>query len=256
MIRILNKPALPPGITFRSGPNKGKHKFEVATEKVKVEYDEGKRAFTFQSKIYGHRKVKRALIAAQFGKCCFCEAAFTANAYGDVEHFRPKGGFKQDKSDNELQVPGYYWLAYDWDNLLFSCQICNQSYKQNHFPLTNPSQRARNHYHNIEEENPLLIHPVHEDPEQHITFSKEIPLGLTERGRKCISLLGLDRESLSEDRRKLLEIIEAMEIALIDQGVSTQTKEKISRSLKKLISPQKPFYSMLKSNFGHIIPTL
>jgi hypothetical protein len=55
-------------------------------------------------------------------KCAYCEASTSTVAHGDVEHFRPKSV--------------YWWLAYDFDNYLFSCQICNQIYKGDHFPIT------------------------------------------------------------------------------------------------------------------------
>lgn len=56
------------------------------------------------------------------GKCAYCEAPTDAVAHGDVEHFRPKSI--------------YWWLAFCFDNYLYSCQICNQSYKSNHFPIS------------------------------------------------------------------------------------------------------------------------
>lgn len=64
---------------------------------------------------------KTQLKAESYGKCAYCEADTAVVAHGDVEHFRPK-----DK---------YWWLAYCYDNFTFSCQICNQSFKSNHFPI-------------------------------------------------------------------------------------------------------------------------
>ncbi len=55
------------------------------------------------------------------GKCAYCEANTEVVAHGDVEHYRPKSI--------------YWWLAYTYDNYLFACQICNQSYKSNNFPI-------------------------------------------------------------------------------------------------------------------------
>ena len=75
------------------------------------DYLNGNKTFDFDSSIYGAKSVKNALIKAQNKKCCFCESKVTQVTYGDVEHFRPKGGFKQDKTDT-LGRPGYYWLAY------------------------------------------------------------------------------------------------------------------------------------------------
>ena len=55
------------------------------------------------------------------GKCAYCESPTDVVAHGDVEHFRPKSV--------------YWWLVYCLDNHLFACQICNQTYKGNNFPL-------------------------------------------------------------------------------------------------------------------------
>lgn len=76
------------------------------------EYTAGRKKLEFNSSIYGHRTVKQTLIAAQHGKCAFCESKLRHVAYGDVEHFRPKGGYLQQTGERPLKKPGYYWLAY------------------------------------------------------------------------------------------------------------------------------------------------
>jgi uncharacterized protein (TIGR02646 family) len=106
-----------------------------------VEYDAGKRSFVFDAAIYGHNTVKNALIAAQHGKCCFCERK-TGND-GDVEHLRPKSGWRQ-TAGGRLNRPGY-WLAYRWDNLFLSCSACNQRHKRDLFPLVDAAKRAKIH---------------------------------------------------------------------------------------------------------------
>jgi hypothetical protein len=116
-------------------------KGQIATEILKTDYDNGIRSFRFSSKIYGHKTVKDALKKAQHDKCCFCEARVTHISHGDVEHFRPKAAFLA-KDSRKFTKPGYYWLAYDLSNLYFSCQICNQSYKKNYFPIAEEANRA------------------------------------------------------------------------------------------------------------------
>lgn len=64
---------------------------------------------------------KETLKAESGGKCAYCETPFSAGGHGDVEHFRPKST--------------YWWLAYCYDNHCYSCQICNQSYKGDKFPI-------------------------------------------------------------------------------------------------------------------------
>lgn len=52
------------------------------------------------------------------GKCGFCEAPTSSTYFGDVEHFRPKAD--------------YWWLAYCYDNYLFSCRVCNGNKGEKH----------------------------------------------------------------------------------------------------------------------------
>ena len=61
----------------------------------------------FDSSIYGVTAVKDHLIRDQHEKCCFCEAKFLDNSYGDVEHFRPKSAYKK-HGVKSLTYPGYY----------------------------------------------------------------------------------------------------------------------------------------------------
>jgi uncharacterized protein (TIGR02646 family) len=158
MIKI-NKPSQPPAVLRVQGVQRRKTHIKS--------YEKGQREFPFDAKIYGHETVKAAPIDAQHKKCCFCERVVGED--GDVEHFRPKAAVRQ--SDEEpLQTPGYYWLAYDWDNIFLACHICNQRHKKNLFPLLNPAKRARSHQDNIGEEQPLFIDPAAIDPEDHIAF--------------------------------------------------------------------------------------
>ena len=69
-----------------------------------------------------------------FGMCAYCEGAVEAVYVGDAEHYRPKGEVTQrDNHGREVVIrspdgsphPGYYWLAYDWRNVLPSCYKCN-----------------------------------------------------------------------------------------------------------------------------------
>jgi uncharacterized protein (TIGR02646 family) len=180
-------------------------------------YRSGAKTFEFKSSIYGSAAVKRALIRAQHGKCAFCESRITHVAYGDVEHFRPKAGACQSEGD-ELERPGYYWLAYDWANLLASCQLCNQRFKRNLFPLADAARRARCHSDDLGAERPLLIHPAEEDPELFISFHGEVPCPVAgnARGEAAIRSLALDRRELNEMRLQLLAKLRLLhEIALL-----------------------------------------
>jgi hypothetical protein len=81
-------------------------------------------------------------------KCAYCETPIDG-FLGDAEHFRPKGRVRVltdeegsrvvkvvDEDGNEIAHPGYFWLAYHWQNLLPSCELCNRyGGKQDLFPV-------------------------------------------------------------------------------------------------------------------------
>jgi uncharacterized protein (TIGR02646 family) len=161
----------------------------------------GRRRFSFDARIYNHPTVKAALIQAQHGKCCFCESKIEDE--GDVEHFRPKSGYRQTTRDR-LVRPGYYWLVYDWQNLLLACSSCNQRFKRNHFPLADPERRAQTHVNDVTQEEPLLLNPAEQNPEEHIAFRGETPYAIagSPAGAMTIQISGLQRrKSLNERRR-------------------------------------------------------
>ena len=78
-------------------------------------------AHVVNDNIYGALSVRRVLEKLFEQKCAYCETKIGVNADWDVEHYRPKGRVTENTAH-----PGYYWLAYDWDNLLPSCAFCNQ----------------------------------------------------------------------------------------------------------------------------------
>lgn len=158
---------------------------------------------------------KHCFFQAQFsGKCAYCETRFGAGYSGDVEHYRPKTKIREPKRPgnrddisgqppgrrfHEGSKPGYWWLAYSWDNYLCSCKRCN-NWKLESFPLRNertemvPGAEAG--------EQPLLINPYLTDPALHLTFNQlgEI-FGVTEEGQITIDRCGLNRESLNHERK-------------------------------------------------------
>jgi len=143
-------------------------------------------------------------------KCAYCESFFGHVAFGDVEHFRPKGDV--DEEDNH---PGYYWLAYEPTNYLPSCQLCNQgTAKKNKFPIAGPGKRAYSKDDPLEEEKPLLLNPYYDIFPEHINFmpSQEIEnagwaTGKTKKGKKSIEVLELNRHDLINARTREMDSI-------------------------------------------------
>jgi uncharacterized protein (TIGR02646 family) len=233
MIRIA-KPEDAPAVLLEKGKPETEamcHAFALAQS----EYLAGTQKFDFDPAIYAAEDVKNALREAQHHKCAFCESSISHIAYGDVEHYRPKKGYLQDEED-ELHRPGYYWLAYEWDNLFYCCQLCNQRFKRNLFPLRNNKQRARSHTAKLEKEKPLLLHPCRNNPSDFIEFKDEYarPVKKCREGVATIELMGLNRKELVEKRRERLGWLRTLQEAA--QALRLQVAESTSPELVAVLN--------------------
>lgn len=190
------------------------------TYALKGEYD--KMSFS----AYREPDVKEALIELFKGKCAYCESKFLHVYSGDVEHFRPKGEITEATPN---KIPGYYWLAADWSNLLLSCRNCNQKLKHqifgktqketmgkmNQFPLYNGIKHIQSHKANSkkikeEEDNRLLINPCIEKPENYFKYdsvgvikSKTTTVKTSQMAEKSIAVYALQRMPLVQAREKV-----------------------------------------------------
>ena len=208
MIRV-TKPPCPDALL--AGADRTRADCAAYDENVTA-YSNGERRFDFYRAIYGHMAVRTALREAQHGKCCYCEGRSDAFAALDVEHHRPKGAVRCQGRESEKLFPGYYWLAYSWENLYLCCQVCNRSYKKDLFPLEDPAARARSHRDDVSGEEPLLLDPGgSDDPCRHIRFRQEYAVGLTGAGRTTIEVLDLNREALVDERLRRLKEIRALQ---------------------------------------------
>jgi hypothetical protein len=142
------------------------------------------------------KSAKPQLRVESCNKCAYCESP-AESQHGDVEHFRPKSI--------------WWWLAMCYDNYLLSCQICNQTYKGDKFPLgargkargeprvnstdTDAALEAladtlgpdaveitagrtlKSFLADCKAEKPLLIHPCDEKPENFIIYEVQSQVG-------------------------------------------------------------------------------
>ncbi len=184
------------------------------------------------------------------GKCAYCESKLARSSY-HAEHFRPKGrvAIKDpatqrsqlaktvDGQGRQIDHPGYFWLAYNWKNLLPSCEGCNtRRGKHDQLPLAagrshlllkrmtgaerdmlrgvpRASGTWRDHYYLDPDdldvlERPLLLHPYRDEPREHLRFTE---FGLvhevngSEKGMQSIGVYDLIDNKLNEERREQQE---------------------------------------------------
>ena len=198
--------------------------------------------------IYAHKDVKDVLIEMHHGKCAYCEIFASGGFDGDVEHYRPKKGIT-DADKAGIEHPGYWWLAMVWENLLLSCQHCNQSRRQlihqaglseadierelrekklkttgkkNRFPVKDNSW-VIDHGADIAAEHPLLINPCDTDPEGLFEWEFErsistvLPKGNDPRAETTIEILGLNRRYLTEARVTVLNGLRLKRKKILDR---------------------------------------
>ena len=197
MIRIVRPDEVPGSLTKWGG--KQTQLDCIAFDASPADYNAGAK-FPAKS-YYRSTKVKNRLVEIHHCKCCYCEKKFPSGIL-QVEHIRPKGGVRQTLDQTTDEWPGYYWLAYEWTNLLLACQICNgTTNKWTFFPLANPTKRARSHHDDVTKERALFIDPSKQNPRRHIRFENELPKGRTPTGRMTIKGIGLDSPQLMGNRR-------------------------------------------------------
>lgn len=211
-------------------------------EKIKEAIKEkngGKYSVTY----YRHAEVLKQLKDIYHRKCSYCESKSEHVAALQVEHFRPKGGLESEKPGDEKHN-GYYWLGYEWTNLLLSCPKCNgKGGKGTRFPISGKRvyddspfdsngeidsfDRTRLIAKNspLIDEKPLLLNPEYDEPKDHLTFDKlgEIR-GITKRGSATIDICKLNRDELYMERQdivndfvnEIMRLVYAFEIKRID----------------------------------------
>lgn len=134
--------------------------------------------------------------------------------------------------------PGYYWLAYDWRNLLISCIKCNQLSKRKfgkgcRFPVVDKYAHTPEM---INQEKPLLINPTSiasEDwPSKHLIINPDGSLqGLTDRGKMCIQVFGLNlRDQLVAERKRAYR-----EALLLQAQLKSDSIEEQQEAIQEII---------------------
>jgi hypothetical protein len=223
----------------------------AATIKVIKAYEEwqpekpgDKFTYDWEDKVW--KSLKDFMLAhVVHGKCAYCEVKEIRSPY-HAEHFRPKGmvRFKNLGEEDLLKAeidcpirgkiehPGYFWLAYHWQNLLPSCAFCNaHEGKKNQFPISKlpylltvklkaeevarlketpyPSPNHKDRYYLLSQdlsayESPFLVNPLVDDPREHICFGDfgiEAPLSGSLKGAHSIEVYDLKNPSLRTERQ-------------------------------------------------------
>jgi uncharacterized protein (TIGR02646 family) len=216
-------------------------------------------------------------------KCAYCEDYSTIY----IEHYRPKGRVIKTKHG------GYYWLCYEWSNLLSTCHECNKvgGGKSDQFPVKNAHQTLEDCLENGElnddkinavylnqQEEPYLLHPEIDEPKDFFGFEidsekKGIAMkgldGANGRGFYTVKICNLNQEDLL--RKRYEGVIDQIKndlrkmFALLSKGVISKTDfvkeirdifanlEKKSQNEKKTFTLLRWFVIDNENNFNDLI---
>ena len=165
----------------------------------------------------GYDLAKKPLFKAQHRKCAYCERRVGLGGQ-PTEHYRPKAeAWRHMRGDpsSDIDRARYWWLTWEWRNLLFACVTCNsKAAKGNYFPLVPgssplraPKRKGRGALpRRVHGESPLLLDPGDETID-HYRHLRWIPVddsmaprlwtwnlhALTAKGRATRLILDLER---------------------------------------------------------------
>jgi uncharacterized protein (TIGR02646 family) len=219
--------------------------------------------------IDGYQAVKPALFERQYGKCCYCERWYTPE-YNDVEHYRPKGSANRTPGSNLTH--GYWWLAWNWNNLLFACPMCNRSSKNDQFPLEHGSKVLRTKQQAPGHENPLLLDPASGiNPVEHIVYSLRTFNGQkhtgqwwatarngSQLGSYTIAVCDLNHSSQRDLRDKHYKYYIAPRIAALTNAMLAKDSQQINTALNEALAmlvPANEYVALKYDAFRHFIPS-
>ena len=161
--------------------------------------------------VWKENYITEPLLAMSFGKCCFCETKVNEESkYMEVEHFHAKSIYP-----NEVV---------EWKNLLPICKRCNIK-KSNHDTKKYP-----------------IIHPIFDNPKQHLKLQDYRFYGKTELGKLTKDIVDLNnRQRLVNVRSEIgVKLHEELENLLqatqdyIDNPI-TRRRNKIVGTLKNIM---------------------
>jgi len=275
-VRRIHPPPCPPGFDGPGSAAAAERQAAIAHFRApdwsQREAEPGTR---FAFKAYRNDLVRRTLGEAFGYVCAYCESPYDATQSPAIEHYRPKGMVACE--DGPPLKPGYYWLATTWDNLLPSCTDCNsarghvhvdettkkQSGKANWFPVQDESQRARRPG-DERHEAPLLLHPYHDEPADHLVYHEEAVMGaISDRGHATIRTIGLNRRGLVDRRRdkRTLVDLHLTNVAQLDDAIASDPANTVYPRLLQaefaqlalLAKPGQPYAAMVRQRIREAV---
>ena len=223
----------------------------AAKDKLRKSFENAARQERFRFEISLLGQVKGDLMKMCNNKCAYCESMLDVVSTGDVENFRPKAGARG--LGKEYAQYHYWWLAYDWNNLLVACPMCNQKYKRDFFPLEDESLRAPIGATGqaLLDEKALLVDPCIDNPEEHFEFKADGTIeALTKKGKVSCEILGLTRDELVRKRKEVAADF-LFRLERLSTSIAIEEEWNLKNYIEELFSdhPSQEYAAVLRAVF-------
>ena len=208
--------------------------------------------FDFDASIW--KECLDALAILFHQKCAYCESPYLHATGSALDHFRPKslavglsGDLAKTYSTRGEDLPdGYWWLAYEWDNLYHVCQTCNLN-KRNMFPVSGPRAKQGTIGDGLSAEFAVLLDPCRDMPENffvfdeagYITPNPSVTKDQQDRAALTIQILGLNRATLVHERH-----LAAMDVASVLKSFRFSGSRSSFRELVQLLQPSQSYLAV------------
>lgn len=148
---------------------------------------------------YNHSEIKGQIVKETNGKCVYCESKLTHIHHGDIEHIYPKS---LDESKR-----------FEWNNLTFACEICNQNKS------------------NLDPKLTYIQDPYAVDAEKNFLFVGSLIMTKNKVGESTNTILELNRTALIERRNQRLKGLEIIFKQIINLELPQVVRQKIYQDL-------------------------
>lgn len=192
------------------------------------------------------RAFGRYLARMSYGKCWYSESP-DPQSFFDVDHYRPKSEAK--RAENEVDSPGYEWLAFSWENFRYAANCSNRvstndetgvvDGKGSWFPLLSDSVKADWDNRCEGAEHPVLLDPVHQPDVDLIEVQADGRMGPSRfavgsaklRVERSCKLYGLNLPAIKEARHRLMrEVAQMLEVLsdMIEAANNSATPDQVA----------------------------
>lgn len=239
---------------------------EEAKAAVDAELDPAKRSDLIDRYRPRWVALRDAMEQLSHGKCWYIECT-NPGTDDDVDHYRPKG-----RINENAHHPGYYWLAFDWQNMRLSCHRANRlrynpylaltGGKADHFPLIDEAARAYAPGDDLDSEFPCIFDPTNPADPPLLSFlpNGEVDLApdvkgnasIEERFRQTRICLNMDWPTFRDARVELYnEVVRLVRLGTKLQPASSADNGSFAflanvRTIVKMTSPRRQYSAAAK----------